>query len=117
VEEQRVLVIADITAPHEQWVRLGDAYRVNARFLLWEADDVQRVPTSALFRHADGWAVFAATRGRAVLRPVTPGRRGPRLTQVLSGLDVGELVIVHPDRDIESGTRVRLRSPGQQRVD
>ena len=109
VEEQRVLVIADITAPHEQWARLGDAYRVNARFILWEADDGRRVPTSALFRHDDGWAVFVVARGRAVLRPVAPGRRGPRLTQVLSGLEVGEIVIVHPDRDITSGTRVRLR--------
>jgi HlyD family secretion protein len=111
VEEQRVLVIADITAPREQWARLGDAYRVNARFILWEADDVRRVPTSALFRHDDGWAVFVVARGRAVLRPVAPGRRGARLTQVLSGLELGEMVIVHPDRDITAGTRVRLREP------
>ena len=35
VEEQRVLVIVDITAPPELWHRLGDGYRVEARFILW----------------------------------------------------------------------------------
>lgn len=109
VEEQRVLVIADITASREQWARLGDAYRVNARFILWEAEDVRRVPTSALFRHEGGWAVFVVERGRAILRPLDIGRRAARLTQVLSGLEQGEMVIVHPDRDITAGTRVRLR--------
>jgi HlyD family secretion protein len=107
VEEQRVFVIADITSPREQWARLGDAYRVNARFILWEADDVQRMPTSALFRNEGSWAVFVVERGRAVLRPVEPGHRGARLTEVLSGLEPGEMVIVHPDREINSGTRVR----------
>jgi len=84
---------------------------VNARFVLWEAEDVLRVPTSALFRNDGGWAVLAVVHGRAVLRSVEPGRRGARLTRVLSGLEPGEMVIVHPDHSIESGTRVRLRQP------
>src|SRR5690606_17761826 len=40
VEEQRVLVIADITSPPESWSRLGDGYRVEAGFILWEGGDV-----------------------------------------------------------------------------
>lgn len=111
VEEQRVLVIADITSPHEQWARLGDAYRVNARFVLWESHDVLRVPTSALFRHNGGWAVFVVERGRAALRPLDPGHRSPRLTEVTNGLAPGETVVVHPGRDITPGTRVRPRHP------
>lgn len=111
VEEQRVLVIADITSPREAWARLGDAYRVNARFVLWEDDDVLRVPASALFRHADGWAVFAVEQARAVLRAVEIGHRGAWLTEVRGGLAAGDAVIVHPDRDIEPGTRVRVRDP------
>ncbi|HSH30227.1 MAG TPA: HlyD family efflux transporter periplasmic adaptor subunit, partial [Thiohalobacter sp.] len=35
VEEQRVLVIIDFRSPPEQWRRLGDAYRVEARFHVW----------------------------------------------------------------------------------
>jgi HlyD family secretion protein len=107
VEEQRVWVILDITSPVERWERLGDAYRVNARFILWESDSVIRVHTSALFRHGTGWAVFVVEEGRARLRQVVPGRRGELLTEVLRGLDPGETVIVHPDAEIEDGRRIR----------
>lgn len=109
VEEQRVWVIADITSPREQWARLGDGYRVNARFILWEEDDALRIPASSLFREGDGWAAFVVEGGRARRRRVEVGRRGSLLAQVLSGVQAGERVIVHPDRDIEDGARVRLR--------
>jgi HlyD family secretion protein len=111
VEEQRVLVIVDITAPRERWERLGDAYRVNARFILWEADDVLRVHTSALFRHGEGWAVFTVRDGRARITSVEPGRRAELMTEVRSGLDQGEQVVVHPDRDLEDNARVSVRQP------
>ncbi len=107
VEEQRVLVIADFTSPREEWARLGDAFRVNARFILWEADDVLRVPTSALFRHGSGWAVFIPISERARLQPVEIGPSGGGFTMIASGLEVGEEVIVHPGRDIEDGVRVQ----------
>jgi len=107
VEEQRVWVIADITSPRPDWERLGDAYRVNARFILWENDDVLRVPTSALFRADGGWAAFVVEHDRARLRQVEPGRRGGLYTEVIAGLSEGERVIVHPDRELEDGRRVR----------
>lgn len=105
VEEQRVWVIVE----SERWGRLGDGYRVNARFILWEADDVLRVPTTSLFRHAEGWAVFVVRQGRARLRPVEVAERGDGHTRVLSGLVAGEPVIVHPSRDLRDGSRVRVR--------
>ncbi|HEY5765602.1 MAG TPA: HlyD family efflux transporter periplasmic adaptor subunit, partial [Candidatus Deferrimicrobiaceae bacterium] len=40
VEEQRVLVIAEITSPRERWSGLGDGYRLEASFLLWEGNEV-----------------------------------------------------------------------------
>ena len=36
VEEQRVRVIADLASPPEAWQRLGDGYRVEVRFVVWE---------------------------------------------------------------------------------
>lgn len=109
VEEQRVWVIANITSPRQAWERLGDGYRVNARFILWENDDALRIPTSALFREGDGWAVFVVDGDRARQRSVEAGRRGGLYTELLNGLAAGERVIVHPDRDLENGTRIRLR--------
>jgi len=108
VEEQRVWVIADLTTPQEQWQQLGDGYRVEAHFILWEAQDVLQVPASALFRHADGWAVFAVVSGRARLTAVGTGRNNGLVTQILSGLGEGDTVIVHPDDRIGDGVRVQL---------
>jgi HlyD family secretion protein len=75
VEEQRVFVIADFTSLPEQWQRLGDGYRVEARFVLWHEDDVLQVPASSLFRYNEGWAVFVVENGRAVRREVQVGQR------------------------------------------
>jgi HlyD family secretion protein len=109
VEEQRVWVIVALTAPRADWSRLGDGYRVNARFVLWEAEDVLQVPTSSLFRHGEGWAVFRAVDGRARLSPVEIGRRGALRTELRRGLEIGAAVIVHPDRELADGTRVERR--------
>ncbi len=109
VEEQRVRVIVDFAAPREVWQRLGDGYRVEARFVIWEKDDVLQLPASALFRQGEGWAVFALQDGRARLKSVEVGQRAGLITQVLSGLDAGEQVITHPDDEISDGTRVERR--------
>ncbi|MDZ4163820.1 MAG: HlyD family efflux transporter periplasmic adaptor subunit [Smithellaceae bacterium] len=50
VEEQRVLVIADLTSPPQAWAVLGDGYRLEAHFIVWEGKDLLLVPASALFR-------------------------------------------------------------------
>jgi HlyD family secretion protein len=109
VEEQRVLVLADFASPVEQWRRLGDGYRVEAKFILWESYDVLRVPTSALFRHRDDWTVFVVENGRARLRPIKLGQRGGLAAEVLSPLREGDLVVVHPDDLIEDSTRISVR--------
>lgn len=109
VEEQRVLVIADITSPPALWEQLGDGYRLEASFLLWEGDDILQVPASVLFRYEDGWAAFVVNGGRAKRRIVTVGRRNGLVAQITSGLEEGEMVIPHPSDRIEDGTRVRKR--------
>jgi len=106
VEEQRVLVISDFTSPPEQWQRLGDGYRVEARFVLWHEDNVLQVPSSSLFRYHDGWAVFVADNGRAERRQVRIGQRNGLRAQILDGLKQGERVINHPSDDVEHGTRL-----------
>lgn len=106
VEEQRVWVIVDFTSPPEQWQRLGDAYRVEASFVLWEEADVLQIPASALFRDGDGWAAFVVEGGRALRRRVEIGQRTGLAAQVLSGIREGERVIVHPDDRLREGVKV-----------
>jgi HlyD family secretion protein len=110
VEEQRVLVIIDVTSPPPVWQNLGDGFRLDAAFVIWEEDNVLQVPESALFRKGDGWAVFTIENGKAKLRAVDVGRRSGIAAQVLSGISEGAPVITHPDDEIREGIKVRLRS-------
>lgn len=109
VEEQRVWVIVDFKSPSEQWQRLGDGYRVEASFVLWEGEDVLQVPASALFRDGEGWAVFAVEEGRAVRRRVDTGQRTGLAAEVRGGLAAGDRVVVHPDDRLRDGVEVSGR--------
>jgi len=111
VEEQRVRVIVDITSPREQWERLGDGYRVEAKFVLWEQSNVLQAPRSALFRKGEAWAAFVVDGQNAVLRTVQLGQQSGLVAQVTSGLAEGDLLITHPDDDIADGVEVQLREP------
>jgi HlyD family secretion protein len=106
VEEQRVNVIIDFLDPPEKRARLGDAYRVEARIIIWSADDVLKVPAGALFREGDDWAVFAVEDGRARLCRVQIGRSNALETEITSGLEEETAVILHPGDKTHDGGRV-----------
>ena len=55
VEEQRTNVVIDLTSPPAQWQPLGDGFRVDARIVVFHADDALKMPASALFRDV-AWA-------------------------------------------------------------
>jgi len=109
VEEQRVLVISDFTSPGDQWQRLGDGYRVEAQFVLWQQDHVLQVPASSLFRYQQGWAVFVIDGNRAGRREIKVGQRNGFNAQILAGVEEGEMVINHPSDAVEDGRSVRPR--------
>ena len=109
VEEQRVLVISDFTSAQEEWQRLGDGYRVEAQFVLWQEDAVLQVPASSLFRHQQGWAVFVLVDDRVQLRAIEIGQRNGLVAQVIAGVDAGEMVVDHPSDALEDGGRARQR--------
>ena len=109
VEEQRVLVIADITSIPESWQRLGDGYRVEASFIIWEGKNVLKIPASALFRMAGGWAAFVMKDRKSHLREVRVGHRNGLEAEIISGVQEGEMVIVNPDESVKDRGRVRIR--------
>ena len=106
IEEQRVNVIADLTAPSSV---LGDGYRVEGRIVVWHSDSVLQVPVSALFRRGDVWSLFVVEEERARLRTVEVGERTPFSAQIKSGVEADAVVIVHPANEITDGTRVEPR--------
>jgi HlyD family secretion protein len=106
VEEQRVNVVADLLTPPDQRRNVGDNFRVEARIIVWEAQDALKVPAGALFRKGEQWAVFVVADGRARLRIVKAGRSSGTETQVLEGLKEGEEVILYPGSRVRDGQRV-----------
>ena len=109
VEEQRVYVIADFVDPPATRGTLGDQYRVEARIVIWEGDNVLRVPTSALFREGEEWSVFVVENNRAVLTPVKIGRRNALDAEVLDGLSEGQRVVLYPSDKTQHGVAVYER--------
>lgn len=109
VEEQRVLVLVDIISPREQWRSLGDGYRLETHFVIWAGENVLQIPSSALFRSGNRWAVFVDEKGKARKRIVEIGHRSGLAAEVLSGLREGEKVVAYPDDSIADGTSIRQR--------
>jgi HlyD family secretion protein len=107
VEEQRTLVIVDIVSPAAIWNSLGDGFRLEANFIIWEKKDILQVPAGALFRSGENWAVFVAENGRARLRTVKTGQRNGLVAEIISGLREHEMAIVHPDDAIKDGVLIK----------
>jgi HlyD family secretion protein len=109
VEEQRVLIISDLTSPAEHWQQLGDGYRVDANFIIWHEEDVLQIPASSLFRHNEKWAVYKIENNEARLQTVNIGKHNGLVAQVLQGLSIGDELIDHPGNEVEDHRQVKVR--------
>jgi HlyD family secretion protein len=106
VEEQRVNVIGDfVDIP----TSLGDAYRVEAKIVIWEGKNVLKLPLSALFRCNQGWCVFVVKENRAQRRLVEVGHRSDFEAEIQQGLTAGEVIVLHPNEQVTQGKPVRSR--------
>ena len=110
VEEQRVIVLSDLVNPPATAGKMGDRYRVEVRVAVWHGDDVIQVPTGALFREGSSWITYLFDNGKARKIPVTTGHASGRSTEVVSGLQVGQQVLLHPPDTVTDGSAVKLRA-------
>lgn len=109
VEEQRVNVIVDLVDPPHEREKLNDGFRVEARIVVAEAEDVLKAPTSALFRVGGDWAVFRVEGGVARQQIVKLGLQNGLEAEVVEGLAEGDQVVTHPGDNITDGIRVKPR--------
>jgi HlyD family secretion protein len=109
IEEQRVRTTIDFVDPPETWSRLGHDYRVIVHVTVWSGEDILTVPVGALFRQGENWAIFSLRDGRAKATVVMIGHRNGRMAEVLSGLSVGDRVVLHPSDRIKNGVAVSER--------
>ncbi|MCB1088873.1 MAG: efflux transporter periplasmic adaptor subunit, partial [Verrucomicrobiae bacterium] len=124
VDEQRVWIYADFgdAKPIEQGQsgdstgsgqlpQLGDAYRIEARIVVWEQPEVLKVPAGALFRSGEDWAVYTfGADGIANKTAIHIGQRNDLEAEVRSGLEAGDRVVLHPSDKVGPGTALKERS-------
>lgn len=109
VEEQRVNTIIRFTDPISERSSLGHGYRVEAQIVIWENEDALTVPSSALFRHAGGWAVFTVNGGNAKLTPVDIGQNNGVLAEITDGVSEDATLILYPGAGLSDGAKVKRR--------
>ncbi len=109
VEEQRVIVLSDLLEVPEAARALGDRFRVEVRVAVWHAEDVLIVPAGALFREGNAWKTYVFRDDEAKLTPVEAGHTDGRLTEIISGLQAGDEVLLHPPDTVTNGTSVKKR--------
>ena len=114
VEEQRVNVLMDFDDADTASTLLGDGYRAEVRIVTWEADDVVQVPTSALFRQGDAWAVYVLDGESVQLTTVTIDHRNRQSAEVLQGLSPGDRVVIHPPDTLAAGAQVDASEEADQ---
>ena len=102
VEEQRVDVLVTLTDPPPI---LGDGFGATAHIEVSHHENVLKVPSGAIFRSGDGFAVFRVEEHRAGLRSVTVVARNAEEVAV-RGLDVGDKVVRHPSDKLKPGVPV-----------
>ncbi len=106
IEEQRVNIIIDFDEPTTAFDKLGHGFRVEPIIVIDHKIDQVRAPISSLFRSDGGWAVFTVKDGMAKLTPVKIGVFNTNYASVLSGLTLGDTIILHPSDQIEDGVWV-----------
>ena len=76
-----------------------------------EASNVQSftIPSEAMILDREGAYVFVSQGGKAKIKHITTGLRTPMSVQVLSGLDVGDTVIVSGIVSLRPGADVKIK--------
>jgi HlyD family secretion protein len=109
VEEQRVEATISFTGEGHDKGNLGHGYRVEVRIVVWEKENVVIVPSSALFRQHQNWAVYVQENGRAALRSVSIGQNNGVEAQVLDGVQKGDRVVLFPSANLVDGALIAQR--------
>jgi HlyD family secretion protein len=109
VEEQRVIVLSDLTQAPEAAKALGDRYRVEVSVATWHVNDALIVPAGALFREGNAWKSYLFHNGTAKLTTVDAQHSDGRFTEIVSGLKVGDEVLLHPPDTVKDGSKITQR--------
>lgn len=118
VEERRVLVLIDLDEPWENRQGLGDGFRVTANILVNKSNpNVLTVPTASLESSKGKSYVYrieASSMGgyRARRVAVQVGLSSRQTTEIVSGLEFGDPLVLYPPETIRDGSWVSFDDAG-----
>ena len=104
LEEQRVPIVLDLVG--EPPSVFGNDFHVNVAIVVWTGRDVLAIPSTALFRTGEDWAVFVVRDGKAHLQRVTVGRSDETRSVIEQGLNAGDEIVIQPSDALQDGSRV-----------
>lgn len=110
VEEQRVIAVIEFTSPADNRENLGHGFRVEVRIVIWEDEIALVIPSSALFREHEDWAVFVIENGKTKLQEVEIGKNNGILAEIKSGLNLGSSVVLYPSSGLADADLVAQRT-------
>ena len=86
------------------------AIRVEVRIVVWSANNTLIVPSNALFRDGENWAIFRVTDKSAHQTRVKVGKDNGISAQILDGLSAGDTIILYPSSGLADGAKVTSRT-------
>lgn len=105
VAEERIVNVGFAAAPEA--VSVGDLVEVTIRTA--ELASVRTVPTAAVKRHDRKEGVWRVKAGRVTFAPVKIGITSlDGRSQVLEGLDDGDEIVVHSERELQQDAKVKV---------
>ena len=90
---------------------LAAGQSVTVHIPIGEARDVVTVPKDALVQGPQGWIVYVADGESAQPRPVTLGAAVDDRLEILSGLEVGEIVVTRGNERLRPGQPISYTVP------
>ena len=105
IEQKRVRIEIELDQSMES-MKIG--YETDLEVVLEEQSASLRIPDTAAFKMNKEWHVFVVNDSRLEVRMIQVGLEGQDYFEVESGLSSGEDVVVSPENELESGTRVSI---------
>lgn len=104
-EDRNIALYADV--PNEQRILTAGLF-VNVIQELGVEANVLIIPAAALVPTIDGQQVFKIVNNKAVVVPVKIGQRMQNSVEILSGLQLGDIVVIAGQQKLKEGSLVKM---------
>ena len=105
ITEQNRMLVVEAEVPHNGTLRPGSFAR--ADIITSDTAKAVTVPSNAIITFAGIEKVIVVQNGKALEKPVTTGRRAGDWTEIMSGVNVGDAVVLDPG-NLQSGQPVNV---------